>query len=140
MATTTKKKPTRARKPATRRTTPKKAPPRKKTGTSPTHADVTDGYLAHLIKVGKSAGTVASYRADLRIAMRELGENTKVSALTERKVQAYFDSDAVTLNRAGKPKSPITVAKIRRVLRLAVVWAAEQGLIAKAPISKPKKS
>ncbi len=58
-------------------------------------ADVAEGYLAHLTEIRKSDGTISSYRQDLRIAMRELGENTKVATLTERKVQACFDSAAV---------------------------------------------
>ena len=35
---------------------------------------------------------------------------------------------------AGKAKAEPTVLKTRRVLRLALVWAQEQGWIAEAPI------
>lgn len=91
-------------------------------------AGVSAAYVAHLVAT-KSAATASSYRGDLAFACRALGGDTLCSDLTARKVKAYFTSEAVTKGRDGKPKSPISIAKTRRVLRLALEWAAAQKLI-----------
>ena len=36
--------------------------------------------------------------------------------------------------RSGRPKSPLSVDKTTRVLRQALVWAEQNGLMAKAPL------
>ena len=43
----------------------------------------------------------------------------------------------MTKTRAGKAKAKPGVDKTRRVLRLALVWTADSGLIKKAPIPQP---
>jgi site-specific recombinase XerC len=95
---------------------------------------MVDGYLAHLGREGKSEGTIFSYRMDLAAALEHFGADTAVASLTPAKVAAFYASDGVTKKRNGKKKSEITVMKCRRVFRLALVWAAERGLIEKAPI------
>ncbi|MEE9392627.1 MAG: hypothetical protein V3W41_08995 [Planctomycetota bacterium] len=110
-----------------------------------TLADLTLAYPPHLTAIGKSESTASSYRGDLKVAAKHFGETTKISALTERKVKAYFESDLVTKTRKGEPKNPITTAKLCRVFRLGLVWLAEEGHLAEAPIpgddiSRQKKS
>jgi hypothetical protein len=95
---------------------------------------VTDGSLANLGCEGKSEGTIFSYRMDLAAALEHFGGDTPVASLTPAKVAAFYASDGVTKKRNGKRRSEITIAKTRRVFRLALVWAAEKGLIEKAPI------
>jgi hypothetical protein len=46
----------------------------------------------------------------------------------------YFVSVRVTKTRTGVLKANPTVDKTRRVLRLALQWAQETGLIAAAPL------
>ena len=99
-----------------------------------TLADLSAAYLAALEAKGTSIMTRASYQADLGVALKSLGEKTKVSTLTARKVQNFFESDEVTKTKAGKAKAQPTVLKTRRVLRLALVWAQEEGWIAESPI------
>ncbi len=99
-----------------------------------TLAELSGGYLAHLEAKGTSIMTRASYAADLAVAIKALGEKTRISTLTARKVGNYFESDAVVKTRTGKAKAMPTVLKTRRVLRLALVWAQEQGWIDEAPV------
>ena len=40
----------------------------------------------------------------------------------------------MTKTRTGVEKAKPTIDKSRRVLRMALVWAEAQGLVAKAPI------
>jgi len=110
---------------------------------APTLADAASGYLAWLDKHGAGDGTLSSYRMELKLAMRELGEATLLASLTADRVAEYFACDALTKTRHGKHKAKATIDKSRRVLRLALVWAQDEQLIAVAPIpataAKPVK-
>jgi hypothetical protein len=99
-----------------------------------TLADLSEKYLTHLAEGEWSGGTISSYSMELRTAQIELGAETLVSDLTPEKVQGYFESKRVTKLRSGKAKAKPSVDKTRRVLRLALVWAVEAGLIEKAPL------
>ena len=50
-----------------------------------------EGYLAAIQKTGRSAGTAASYRADLNVAIKFLGAETPVADLTVDRVREYVD-------------------------------------------------
>ena len=102
-----------------------------------TMAELAERYIAHLEDAGKSAGTTRSYGQDLRTAVTHFGAQTGIHTLTPAKVAAYFEADVVMKKRSGKPKAKPTFLKTQRVLRLALVWAAEAGLIENAPIPKP---
>ena len=119
---------------------PKKGKAKKK-ATPPTVtatlADIAAGYLAHMENEGKSDGTVSSYRMELKTAAIELGEDTPIADITPEKVHAFFTSKRVTKLRSGKNKSQLSIDKTRRVLRLALVWAEERGIVAKAPLPEP---
>ena len=101
---------------------------------APTMAQLAEGYLEHLAAVGKSRATVSSYGTDIDVAVAHFGAETPVTDLTPETVAAYFASDVVTKTRKERPKAEPTVLKTRRVLRLALVWAAEAGLIPGAPL------
>jgi hypothetical protein len=104
-----------------------------------TVGELSESFLRHLELIGKSRGTVFSYGIELKAATKYFGEDTKVSTLTTRKVADYFDSDAVTNNRKGKPKSQLTIDKTRRVFRFALEWLAEVGVLETAPLPETKK-
>jgi hypothetical protein len=96
--------------------------------------ELAERYIAHLEEAGKSEGTCFSYRMELRLAVEALGEDTPVAKITQADVAAFFESDPVTRTRSGVEKSPLSVAKTRRVLRQALTYGVEQGLIEKAPL------
>jgi len=104
-----------------------------------TLARLADAYLAHMGEAGKSPGTCFSYAMELKTAQAELGAETLVGALTPEQVATYFASARVTLLKSGQPKAQPSIDKTRRVLRLALVWAAEQGLIEKAPLPEVRE-
>ena len=118
---------------------PKKARKKKEAAISgvATLADISAAYLAHMENEGKSNGTIASYGMELRVAQDELGKGTPIGDLTPERVGEYFACKRVTKLRSGKAKSQLSIDKTRRVLRLALVWAAERGIIEKAPIPEP---
>ena len=134
---------------ATEEPAPEAEPPKKARGKkkakvpsgNATLADIAAGYLAHMEEKGNSAGTIASYGMELKTAMADLGEEIRVADLTLERVGEYFASKRVTKLRSGKNKSQLSIDKTRRVLRLALVWALERGIIEFAPLpdTKPAK-
>jgi hypothetical protein len=105
-----------------------------KKATALTLEDLAGKYLAHLEEVGKSNGTLFSYKLELVTALDEIGRQTKLAELTPTRVLAFFVSDRVMKARTGVAKAAPTYKKTRRVLRLALVWAQDAGLVAKAPL------
>jgi hypothetical protein len=102
--------------------------------TTMTLEDLAAKYLEHLEVSGKSNGTLFSYKLELITALDEIGKDTKLADLTPTRVLEYFVSDRVTRTRAGVQKAKPTVDKCRRVLRMALQWAEQTGLVAKAPL------
>jgi hypothetical protein len=95
-------------------------------------------YIAAMEKEGKSPGTCASYSMELRVAMAEIGADLPIKDLTPERVGEFFGSDRVNKLKSGRAKSPLSIAKTQRVLRLALILAAERGWIKKAPLPEPK--
>jgi len=98
--------------------------------------ELASKFLAHLEDVGKSNGTLFSYKLELITALDEIGKDTIVAELTPTRVLEYFTSDRVMRTRTGVEKARPTYLKTQRVLRLALVWAQDTGLIAKAPLQE----
>ena len=104
----------------------------------PTLHDACLRYLKHMDRTGKSAGTIASYTMELRLAQEELGEDTPLAELTPENVGTFFACKRVTKLKSGRAKSQLSIDKTCRVLRLALVHAADKGLIERAPL--PEKA
>ena len=100
----------------------------------PTLQDACEAYLKHMDRAGKSGGTISSYMMELRLAKEELGAETLLAAITPEMVATYFGCKRVTKLKSGRPKAKPSIDKTRRVLRLALVHAAEKGLIERAPL------
>ena len=92
-----------------------------------TLADLAAAYEVHL--EAQSVGTAKSYARALALACSVLGADTPLADLTLQAVADYFDHPRVTTTRDGAPKAASSVAKTRRVLRLALAWAAERGIV-----------
>jgi hypothetical protein len=124
-----------------------KAAPAPKTKVAPkkptseiTMAELADSYAHHLEAKGKSAGTVLSYGIEMKTAVKHFGTDRKVASLQAKDVEAYFTSDRVTKKRSGEAKNPLGIDKTRRVLRLALQWLAEVGVLSEAPIPAAEKA
>jgi len=101
---------------------------------------VFEAYLDALEARGAGCGTIASYGLELRIALRELGASRPVAGITVDEVAAYFEGPVVTRTRSDVPKARSSIAKTRRVVRLAFEWAQEAGLVEVAPLPKASAS
>jgi hypothetical protein len=98
-----------------------------------TLAQLSERYLDHMEREGKSAGTCFSYGMELKAAQAELGAEMLVAAITAEDVERFNKSKRVTKLKSGKPKAQPSIDKTRRVLRLAITWAAQVGLVAASP-------
>ncbi len=105
----------------------------KKQTASITLAELSERYLQHLEAEGRSRGTVFSYSMELNVAQRELGADRSIGAISRSDIETYNASDRVMKLRSGKPKAAPSYLKTQRVLRLALAWAAQTGLIATSP-------
>jgi hypothetical protein len=94
---------------------------------------IGDGWLESLRDAGHTPSTVSSYGNDLAIAYEHLGADASAAAITEKQIASFNASKGVTRKANGKPKAQPTILKTRRALRLALVWAEQKKLIAKAP-------
>lgn len=97
---------------------------------------VFDAYLDALEARGAGCGTISSYGLELGIALRELGASRPVAEVTVEEIAAYFEGPVVTRTRSDVPKARSSIAKTRRVVRLALVWAQEAGLVEVAPLPR----
>ncbi len=64
------------------------------------------------------------------------GPDKKLSAILIPHVAGFLKSDALLKMRGDKDRSEITVKKTVRVFRTFLIWAKEQGYIAKLPLPK----
>ncbi|TAH37726.1 MAG: hypothetical protein EYC70_07095 [Planctomycetota bacterium] len=116
------------------------APPAPTVPPSATLQDISKGYLGSLEEAGGSESTLFGYRMELKRAMAVLGADTNLSDLSPEVVAAYFTSDRVTKSRAGKRLAPRSVAKTKRVFRLALVWAGAAALVPEEEQPKRKRA
>jgi hypothetical protein len=98
-----------------------------------TLAKLSEKYLEHMEADGKSVGTCFSYTMELKSAIAELGADTIASEITPALIESFNNSDRVMRLKSGKPKAQPSIDKSRRVIRLALTWAAQNGLIPSAP-------
>ncbi len=103
-------------------------------GATMTLGELSRRYLEHLKAEDKADGTVFSYGMELKLACRVLNEDTPIALLTPDDVRRFNVSSMVMLLRSGRDKAAPSFLKSRRVLRLALTWAHEQGWIPTLPI------
>ena len=111
----------------------RKAKARKRTG-SMTLVELTEAYVEHLKTSGKTESTIFGYRMELRLAASILGGDTRIVELTPKDIQRFYESERVTKTKTGRQKARPGIDKSRRVIRLALTWAATEGLLDRAPV------
>ncbi len=90
-------------------------------------------YFAHLAANDASLSTRASYAHDFDVALAHFGPEADPAALTAEGILAFESSDRVLRTKTARPKSPLSIAKTRRVLRLALTHACDVGRLAHLP-------
>ncbi len=104
-----------------------------------TLTQVAIAFLESLRTAHKSESTINAYSADLDLAVEVLGAETPIAAITPADVERFNASQQVTTTKSGRAKAQPTIDRSRRVLRLALTFAEQQGAIEAVPIeAKPR--
>lgn len=107
----------------------------------PTSINLKDGaaqYIEHLEAIGKKPSTVGTARRTMDLFVGHLGEGKEVAKILPVHVAGFFKSEAATtLN--GKPRAKASILQIRRIIRGALVFWHEQGLLDNVPLPKTEK-
>lgn len=118
---------------------PKKTPTTTtKTGNTqtPSLEELSTAYLAYLKEQGKTDKTLYTYGKDLDEVKNFFGPDKSLSALRPADFGRFLKSDDLLKLKNGTEKSPITVKKTIRVMRMMLVWAVETGVLPKLPLPK----
>jgi site-specific recombinase XerD len=98
--------------------------------------DAAEAYLAHLKAEGKSEATVYTYRKDFELIESFLGKDRQLAKVIPANVGKFFKSDTLLKKPSGAERAKNTTDKTKRVLRMFLVWAKEQGFIDSLPLPK----
>ena len=106
-----------------------------------TSINLKDGaaqYIEHLEAIGKKPSTVGTARRTMDLFVGHLGEGKEVAKILPVHVAGFFKSEAATtLNE--KPRAKASILQIRRIVRGALVFWHEQGLLDNVPLPKTEK-
>jgi site-specific recombinase XerC len=96
-------------------------------------------YIKHLEGTGKSKSTLYTIGHDLEMAVAYFGEDKEVGKILPVHVAGFFKSDVVLKTSTGRERTQVTLAQIRRVFRMFLAWAQEQGYIDRLPLPKAEQ-
>jgi len=106
-----------------------------------TSINLKDGaaqYIEHLEAIGKKPSTVGTARRTMDLFVGHLGEAKEVAKILPVHVAGFFKSEAATTLK-GKPRAKASILQIRRIVRGALVFWHEQGLLESVPLPKTEK-
>ena len=111
----------------------------------PTSINLKDGaaqYIEHLEAIGKKPSTVGTARRTMDLFVGHLGEGKEVAKILPVHVAGFFKSEAATMQpgkNGPKPRAKASILQIRRIVRSALVFWHEQGLLDNVPLPKTEK-
>ncbi len=106
-----------------------------------TSINLKDGaaqYIEHLEAIGKKPSTVGTAQRTMDLFVGQLGEAKEVGKILPVHVAGFFKSEAATTLK-GKPRAKASILQIRRIVRGALVFWHEQGLLDNVPLPKTEK-
>ena len=93
-------------------------------------------FLDYLREQGKNERTVLVYGRCLDNVKAFYKPEKQLGKITPALSGMFFKSDELLKKPNGKEKSEITVTQNKRVYRMMLVWAQEQGFITDVPLPK----
>jgi len=110
--------------------------------TTTTLKEACEAYTAHMKEKGQSASTLGTIQRTLALLVEEMGESREVGKILPVHVDRFFKSERATMQPGKdgmKPRAQASILQIRRIVRMALVYWHEQGLIAKVPLPANEK-
>jgi hypothetical protein len=96
----------------------------------------TERYLAALRNQGKSERTLYTYGKDFEQIEAYFGPDRNLTSILLSQVGKFYRSDALLKLPDGRTRADKTIDKTKRVFRMFMVWALENGLIECLPLPK----
>ena len=99
--------------------------------------DACEAYIGHMKEKGQSTSTLGTIQRTLALLVEEMGENKEVGKILTVHVDKFFKSERATQQPGKdglKPRAQASILQIRRIVRMALVYWHEQGLISKVPV------
>ena len=105
--------------------------------TTTTLKDACEAYVSYMKTKGQSASTLGTIQRTLALLVEEMGESKEVAKILTVHVDKFFKSERATQQPGKdglKPRAQASILQIRRIVRMALVYWHEQGLISKVPV------
>jgi len=99
--------------------------------------DACAKYIEHITPTAKPS-TVGTVKRTLDLLVEVMGEEKQVEKILAVHVNSFYASEQATMLK-GKPRAAASVLQIRRIVRAAIVWWHENGLIEKLPLPAAEK-
>lgn len=96
----------------------------------------TQDYLDYLQELGKHPRTLYTYAKDLEQIVAFFGPEKPLTSVLNIHIGKFLKSDELRCLPNGKERSPATINKTIRVLRMFFVWARDTELIQHLPLPK----
>lgn len=93
-------------------------------------------YMDVLKEAGKSERTLYTYGKDFEQVMAFFGADRPLNSILLTQVGKFYRSDVLLKLPNGQERAFKTVDKTRRVFRMFLVWAYQQGYIETLPLPK----
>ena len=100
--------------------------------------DAAGQYIKYLEEVGKKPSTVGTARRTMDIFVGHMSEDKEVGKILTVHVAGFFKSEVATM-RNDKPRAEASILQIRRIVRGALVYWHEQGLLKDVPLPKEER-
>src|SRR3989339_449132 len=105
--------------------------------TTTTLKEACELYFEHMKEIGQKPSTLGTIQRTLALLVEEMGEAKELGKILVVHVDKFFKGEKATMQTGKdglKPRAPASALQIRRIVRMALVWWHEQGLIAKVPV------
>ena len=100
--------------------------------TTTTLKEACELYFEHMKEIGQKPSTLGTIQRTLALLVEEMGEAKELGKILVVHVDKFFKSETATMQTGKdglKPRAPASALQIRRIVRMALVWWKETGLI-----------
>jgi hypothetical protein len=105
-------------------------------------SDACEKYVESQETKGQSASTLGTIRRTLKLLEGEMGADKEVEKILPVHVDKFFKSEAATMQPGKdglKPRAEPSVLQIRRIVRMAIAWWHQEGIIERLPLPGSEK-
>jgi len=105
-------------------------------------SEACEKYIASQKEKGQRPSSLGTIQRTLKLLISEMGEDKDVEKILPVHVDKFFKSEAATMQHGKdglKPRAEASVLQIRRIVRMAILYWKETGLIDRLPLPTDEK-